>query len=176
MGAFDNIITSAMKTIFTDAIDALLESDALTVPCTVVYGETKWTECSNCLIDIMGQKSSNKYKAGGPRPFTSGICPYCHGRGRIPSNDTETIYLIPLWDYKDWVQWKGSAELSRYPEGYVQTMSAMSTITKIKKAKELLINTDLESYLHNRFSRSGEPTPCGFGSSAYIFTMWKLLS
>jgi hypothetical protein len=173
MGAFDNIVTAEMKTLYTDGIDALLQDDAMTVPCTLIMQDTSRTDCPNCVRDNVTGKSSNKYTPGGPRPFYTGICPYCHGAGIITSDDEEEIYLIALWDYKDWVNWKGSDERSRYPENYVQTMSKISTITKIKRAKELIVNTDLEEYAQNRFTRDGSPQPCGWGQDSYIFTMWK---
>jgi hypothetical protein len=40
--SFSNIITSDMKKLFSNAIRALLEDTALTVPCTLYYGITKY--------------------------------------------------------------------------------------------------------------------------------------
>ena len=173
MSAFTGIITSEMKTLFTDAIDALLEDSACTRPCKLIYGDTKWTDCHNCFYDAIGQKSTNKYKAGGPMAFYSGICPYCHGRGRIEDEQTEELYMMVLWDYSQWVGWNGSSARTRYPDGAVQTMCAIENITKIKKAQEILVATDIEKHVHHRFTRDGEPNICGFGNSSYLFTIWK---
>ncbi len=261
---FSGIITSDMKTIFNNAIDALLEDSACMVPCTVYYGDTNNTDCPNCLFNVVTGRSSGLWTfigyrvtgngdgddgspngiyedagelngqryyvrqdgafvlwwrsgaaewyiavasddfdsgfwwvagvgniestyapvtytgnpivtiTGGPIEFHGGTCPYCHGRGVIPNIQTETIYLMPIWDYRDWVNWSGTVEGSRYPEGFVQTMSKMAdTITQIKKAKEIIIDTDIEAYVHHRFTRYGEPNPCGFGDDRYIFTIWK---
>lgn len=162
-----------MKTLFTNAIDALLEDDACMVPCRLIFEGTKFTDCPNCILSVSTKVSSNKYQTGGPMPFNTGICPYCQNRGLIRDEQTETVYLLPIWDYKDWVGWKGSSEKSRYANGSVQTMSAMSTISNLKRAKEIIINTDIEKYTHHRFTIDGEPTPIGFGADSYIFTMWK---
>ena len=171
---FLGIITSEMKTLFTNAIDALLEDDACMVPCTLIFGDTRWTDCSNCVFDAARNRSSNKYQAGGPILFNHGVCPYCHGVGGFPlAANTETVYLMPLWDYKEWIDWQGSSEKSRSAAGLVQTISKMSTISNLKRAKEVIINTTIEKYTHHRFTRHGEPTPCGFGNDAYIFTMWS---
>ena len=171
---FSGIITSDMKTMFTNSIDALLEDTALVVPCKLIFGDTKWTDCINCNFSATTGRSSNVWTVGGPIEFHTGICPYCGGLGRTPTADTsETLYFSVIWDYKSWFNWNGSAEGSRSPEGLVQTMSAMSTITKIKKAKEIIINTDIDEFVTHRFTRDGEPNPCGFGNDAYIFTMWK---
>lgn len=163
-----------MKTLFTDAIDAIVASGSCAVPCTLIYGDTKVINCPNCYFDAVGRKSSNKYTPGGPIPFTVGICLYCHGAGTIPSGSpNETINLVPIWDYRDFVGWKGSNDLARYPDGVVQTMSKMSTITKLKRAKEIIINSDIDQYTHHRCTREGEPTPIGFGNDAYIITNWR---
>ena len=174
MSNFTGILTTEFKSLFTDAIDELISSTGFAKPCRLIYGETLWTTCPNCVYDAVNNRSSGVYKAGGTLAFYHGVCPFCKGKGRIESDNTETIYLVPLWDYKDWVGWK-SGDLTRSPVGYVQTISAMSTITKIKRAKEIVIDTDIEKYAHHKFTRDGEPTPIGFGTDAYIFTMWKAI-
>ena len=174
----DCIITSDMKTMYTNAIDALLENTALVVPFKLIFGDTKWTDCVNCHFSSTTGRSSNVWDPNSPVganfEFHTGICGYCGGLGRTPTADTfETLSFCVIWDYKSWINWNGSSEGSRSPEGFVQTMSAMSTITKIKKAKEIIINTDIDEFVTHRFTRDGEPNPCGFGASSYIFTMWK---
>ena len=173
---FTDIITSDMKSMFTNAIDALLEDDALTVTCKMVMKDMSKTDCQNCIFDAATGKSSNKYKPGGPRPFYTGVCPYCKSAGVITTDDEEEIDLIVLWDSKDWVGWKGSAEMSRFPEAYIQTMSKVSTVTKLKRASELIVNTDTEKYEHHRFTRAGAPNYCGLGADSYVFISWKLMS
>jgi len=173
MGAFENIITPEMKTLFTDAIDALLEDDACMVPCTLVYEGTKWEDCPNCIFSPTTGASSNQYQSGGPMPFYTGSCPYCGGRGRIEQEQTETIYLMPIWDYSSWIGWNASAANTRYPDGAVQTMSKLNTLAKIKKTNEIIIATDAQKYTEHRMTRDGEPNICGFGASSYIFTIWK---
>ena len=66
---FSGIIDSNFKTIFNNAISAILEDDALTVSCTLEYGITRYEDCVNCLYDPIGQKSSNRFQNGGPVPF-----------------------------------------------------------------------------------------------------------
>ncbi len=178
MSAFDNIITADMKTMFTEAINSLLGDEALVVPCRLVTVDTARIDCPNCIFDVSTGKSSNKYETNppGPRPFFTGICPYCKGAGVIRINDEEDINLIVLWDSKDWVGWKGSAEMSRFPEAFVQTMSKVDTVTKLKRASELIVNTDTEQYEHHRFTRNGAPKYCGLGADSYVFFTWKLLS
>ena len=56
MNNFSGIINSDFKSLFKDAISALLYDDALTVPCKIYYGVTKYQDCTNCVYDPIGQK------------------------------------------------------------------------------------------------------------------------
>lgn len=172
MSDFTGIITSEHKTLFTDMIDALLEDTALTVPCKLIYGNTKFTECDNCILDVLSKKSANIYRVGGPIPFTSGQpCPRCDSVGFIPVESfDEDVYMGVIWDYKKWI---GFDSRIRSPEGLVQTLTKITLLPKIKRAKEVIFNTDIEGYKHHRFIREGEPTPLGWGNDSYIITMWK---
>ena len=173
---FTGIISSAFKNHFYNAIDALLENTACTVPCQIVNGDTKFTDCPNCEYSPALGRSSNKYTTGGPIPFSFGICPYCKGVGRIPEESTETIYLALIWDYRDWINWTGVDARTLSEQGYVQSISILAdTYTKIKSAKSIIMNTSLENYKHHKFARFGEPNPIGLGDDRYIMTMWKAI-
>jgi aminopeptidase C len=78
-----------------------------------------------------------------------------------------------LWNYKDWVGWNGIPDQSMTPFGQCQTLSKMSTISNIKNAQEIILNTDIEKYVKHRFQRISEPNPIGFGADSYIVVMWK---
>lgn len=150
-------------------IDALIEG--CEIPCTLIKGVTLFTACPNCIFDPIGNKSANRYAAGGPMPFTVGQCPMCHGVGRIPDEQTSTINLVPLWDSKDWVG-VGDLKIGN-PNEFVQTLSKIETFDDLVEAKDIIIDTNITNYTRNIFTRKSEPQPCGFGASSYIFTMWK---
>lgn len=165
---FSGIITTAFKDIFTNAIDALLEDAALTVPCRLIYSGTKFTLCYNCLISPITGRSTNIYNGTGGVPFAQSTCPVCGGVGRLSIELTEDIYLAVIRNYKDWV----GGIIVDTPEAYVQTISVISTLDQIKRANQVILNTDITNYAKNLFIRYGEPMPVGF-SEEYIFTMWK---
>jgi len=168
---FSSIISPALKLLYTNMIDALLEDSALTLPCRFVYSGTKWTKCPNCNFNSQTNKSNNVYLVGGPIPFTKGICPYCSGEGKIPVEDTtETHNLAVIWDYKKFIP---IAEPIKVTEGSIQTICSMSLIAKFKKVKELIVDTNIEKYVRHRFMRDSEPNPAGFGSDDYIITLWR---
>lgn len=82
LNPFSGIITSGMKTMFSNALSSLLLNTACTTPCRIIYGSTKFTDCVNCIYDAIGQKSSNRYQDGGPIPFQLGtLCPVCWTAG-----------------------------------------------------------------------------------------------
>lgn len=171
---FSGIIRPELKVLFRNMINALLEDTALTVPCKVVYGGSKFEVCENCVYDPIGKKSANKYVAGGPMPFRNGsTCPVCQGTGGgvRETITTETIYLCVIFDHKKWLN--VSDEVLKSPESYAQTLCKNDYISKLVKAKEIVLNTDFEPRDRHTFQRVGDPKPVGFGSDDYIVTTWK---
>ena len=167
---FSGIISTEFKTLFTNAIDALLEDSALTRTCRFVYSGSKATKCPNCQFNSVTGKSNNIYISGGPIPFYHGICPFCNGEGLTRSETTTTFNLAILWDYRKWLP---VAQPIKSPEGVIQTICRFNLIDEIKKAKELIVDTNIEEYVRHRFIREGEPNPIGFGASDYILTFWR---
>jgi hypothetical protein len=169
--SFSNIINSNVKKLFNNAIGALLEDGALTVPCTLYFGVTKYEACSNCVYDPIGRKSSNRFLSGGPVPFRSGgVCPVCSGDGKKAVITTEDIYLAVIYDYKDFL---GIRTPVNVPEGIIQTISKKSTTPKLIRAKEIQPSTDLSNYSDARFERASEPQPIGLGNDEFVFCNWK---
>ena len=169
MSNFTNLISDDFKQLHVDMITETLRG--CSVPCQLIYGITKWSDCPNCTFNQSTGKSSGRYQAGGPIPFTFGVCPYCAGRGRIGEEQTENIDLCPIYDYRSWIKTISSAVKS--PEGFIQTMCVFENYEKILQAKEIIINTSIVDNVRSRFERHGEPEPCGFGNASFLVTMWK---
>lgn len=169
MSDFTGLITSTMKTTHVDMITEVLRG--CSVPCTLYFGDTKYTDCPNCIYDPINKRSSGRYQSGGPIVFSNGACPYCHGAGRIPQDDSENLSLCPIYDYRSWIPTISSNVQS--PEGYVQTMSVFSTRKLIVRAKEIIIDTTITSSVRTRMEKHGEPEICGLGGSDFVITMWK---
>jgi hypothetical protein len=169
---FSGLINSQLKSIFSNVMNAFLAEDGATVPCRLIYPETKLVICPNCEINPVTGKSSGVYKTGGPKPFTKGPCPVCQGLGKKAEEVDETVYLCVIWDYKKWLPMPFPIHT---PEGYVQTLSNLTLLPKIKRAKEIVLNSNIEEYVVHRFTRDGEPNPCGccVGDETFIVTMWK---
>jgi hypothetical protein len=168
---FSGIISQDLKDLFVNLIDSLLETTALTQPCRFIYGGTKFEQCPNCSFNASTGKSNNLYVPGGPISFSHGLCPVCNGAGRkeIPITEDD-IYMGIIYDHKKWLP-MGFTPTS--PNTSIQTISSITLMPKIKRAKEIIVNTDIETYVRQRYVIDGEPQPYGFGNDAYIATIWK---
>lgn len=165
------IITAELKALYNSYIDELFRQGALSLPCKLLYEGSKFTECSNCYIDPVSHKSSNKYKSGGPLVFADGqICPYCRGLGGLYAESSDTLYLLVLFDYKYWVNFNSKIHS---PDGLVQTISKLEDYPKIKSCNKIIIDTNIQNYTESYYQRNSEPEPAGFGNSSYFFTYWK---
>lgn len=173
MGQFDGIITQQLKTIFDDAISALLENTALTVPCTLIFENTKLNDCPNCVYDTLSRRSSNQYQTGGPIPFVNGqICPYCNGVGSLSFNSEEIVYLgiiKPVFFGMD----KLSLEDVNFVDGKIQSLCSVNLYAKLKNASVIIVDNNLLNLANNRYIRYRDPIPVGFGNNSFIITTWQ---
>lgn len=172
---FSGIITSDMKTLFTNMIDSLLEENALTLNCRLIYGGSAITVCPNCVYDPLSGKSSNRYKSGGPVNFPNGQpCPVCTGIGRISTDTDEELSLMVIYNSLDWIKMSGNSKTAQTGESFTLTFSKLSTYSQIKQAKEIIIDTAIETTVVNRYVRVGLPEIYGFGASSYVLTKWRI--
>lgn len=173
MNPFSGLINSDVKNLFNNAIDSLLENNALTVPCTVKYisANKEQNLCNNCFFDSISLLSSNRYNGTGPYPFVENtICPVCMGKGTLSSNTKEeTLYLAVIFDSKYFIN---NSKLIDIPAGSVQTLSNMDTINKIRNTNEIIFNSTINSYNDYTYQRASDPEPCGLGDHRYIITLW----
>ncbi len=170
---FTGVITTAFKTLFDNGIDAILENTALTVPCRMIYGGTRQTECPNCIVDTINHCSSNKYKAGGSTPFAEGsMCPVCNSQGFIPVTDTDTFNMAVLWNENRAKFINLGIKLDDNKK-YAQSWCEIAHHPKLIRAKEAVLHTTIEGYGKQLYTREGDPTPFTFGFKTYIVTLWS---
>ena len=141
--SFSGLITSDLKKLFNNAISSLLEDTALTVACTLYFGVTKYEDCSNCIYDPIGRKSSNRFQNGGSVPFRFGtICPICRGEGKKPVITTEDLNLAVIYDYKSFLNSRTPINI---PDGSIQTICKKEIMPKLLRAKEIQTSTDIKN-------------------------------
>jgi len=168
---FSDIINNEFKSIFNNAISALLEDGALTVTCTLEYGITKYENCANCLYDPIGQKSSNRFQNGGPVPFPFGsVCPLCNGNGKKPITSSEDVNLAVIFEPKQFLEITTPVNTA---DGYIQTLAKKDMTPKLQRAKEIIVSTDVSNFFSHRYQRVSEPLPIGLGNNEFVLCMWR---
>lgn len=172
MNNFNGIISKDFLHIFSNAIDALLEPNSLSVPCTLHYNNGSQSYCNNCIYDQITKTSANIYNGTGPISFTEyTICPVCMGLGLINSGvKEEVLHLAVIFDSKYFVN--VSNNMLNISDGTIQTLCAAQYIPKIRSATELTVNISKE-YTDHTYERIGDPNPMGLGNTNYIMTFWK---
>jgi hypothetical protein len=161
---------TALKKLFNNQINMILDNEGLTLPCLFVFDRSKNTQCPNCLFDNIGRKSANRYKSGGPISFGQGqICPVCVGVGQIFNEQKETINLAVVTDYSRFL----NVNQINIPSGHIQTYCSISNYVKIKTANYIIVDTNLNDELNNKFFRVADPQPIGLGTSDYLLTTWR---
>lgn len=172
-------LISKQKKLFTNMIDAVLADDGCTTECILIFDNLDCIYCQNCVFNSVNQSSAGKYNGTGPVPFGTGmICPVCAGVGKINVQDTqEEINLAVIFDSKKFYGFgkRIAEENVQLAKGFAQTMCRIELYNHIKKAKEAVLNSIMESYSHNRYKRAGEPEALGFGTPQYIVTTWQLI-
>ena len=114
---------SALQNIYDRQMDILLSSTGLTTKCQLNLGVSKREICPNCIYDPGLKKSSNRYKTGGPIPFSIGqMCPYCYGIGWSGEEKIEIVYLAIIADHKKWINPPTTIAI---PDNMIQTICKM---------------------------------------------------
>jgi hypothetical protein len=160
-------IPSELKNLYKDAVDALLTSELTSQECEVVY-PSKNEQCINCLPGPMGA-GTNVYRAGGPRAFTFGVCPYCQGKGFKSVESSELIRLRVFFTVdrsKQEVYAKlAGVNFERYE---AQVIGYMADLVKIKRATHIILVSKHAGNKRIKCKIVGEPNPWGFGKDLYF--------
>lgn len=165
---FSGIITADHKRLYSNMIKATIELLGLSVPCRVYFAPTKGTQCPNCKKNPITGKSAGIYLAGGPIAFNNGnVCPYCQGEGIKQEIPTDDLVLAVIYEPKNFIKVGGLQK----KDGGIQTISLITTLPVINRAKEVIVNTNVEDYIKNRYIKDGEPVLLGEGLSDESFVV-----
>lgn len=153
-------IPSELLTSYNEAVDALLSSDMTSYNCLVHYPPIK-SACVNCDSGPFGNGSV--YRAGGPNPFSFGVCPVCQGAGFKNTEVTESLRLRVYLAAK---KFKETPEKVDNSIGYV--IGFLNDLDKIKRANFIEIIAENTNHHMLRFRLSGSILPWGFGKTRYF--------
>lgn len=167
---FSGLVNSTLKETYHNMIDSLLEDDAATVSCRLIYQGGKFEDCPDCTSPHpIGNLGGNPYFGGNTGIFpTTSNCVTCNGSQKIPVETTEDIKMIVIMDFRRFVYFG-----AQHPAAMAQTFSDISLLPKLKNCSSIILNTENESYNRYRFVRDGEPEPVGLGNPKHIYTFWK---
>ena len=159
-----------LQNIYNKQMDLLLSNTGLTTKCLLNYGVTKKEICPNCIYDPSLKKSSNKYKNGGPIPFTLGqLCPYCYGVGWSGEEKTETIYLAIIADNKKWINVPHNVAIA---DNMIQTICSNIYYDSLKQCKDMTVIYN-QNGNNPKYTLYADPTYAGLGDNQYILCMWQ---
>ncbi len=160
-----NIPASLFETYF-ETVD-YFNNEAFGVSCTLYYPTIK-TICPNCIYNQQTKTSTNRYKAGGPVPFSDTICPYCFGEGIVETtSETESIKMRVYFDKKSWIKQPGAVELT-LPNGSCQAYGFLVDLPKLKRAYKVGIHEETAGLDQFSFKLAGEPFLHGFKKNKYF--------
>lgn len=163
-----------LKSVYSNHINLLLDSDGLTTPCVLNYGVSKKLLCPNCIFDPNLKKSANKYKTGGPINFSNNnICPYCNGIGYYGETVNESVDLAVIWEYNKFMNFPKGVNL---PDGLVQTISSVQLLPDFRKCKSMSVTYPSSNNKTHEFKLYGEPNPVGLGDNLYVVTTWQKIN
>lgn len=162
-------LSDDVKKIAQDAIDDLI--DQLGKDCLLVYPPLP-SACVNCVIDPIGNKSSNHWTRGGPMPFPNGsICPLCDGRGYHFSEITTPIKLLISNSPSDWFV-KIPANI-HHPAGTIQTKGYIKDLANVLQSRKLIMQISLEPMIRYTYELGGEPIDQGnIVQNRYWVAVW----
>jgi hypothetical protein len=144
---------TSMQNILKRGYDSLI--NVLGTPC-VIYYPPIWEPCSNCLADVIGNKSSNRYKHGGPVPFQVGsICPACSGNGKRAKETTESSKFLTAYDPKKFFYPVPTLDV-RQPYAVIQLEGFLTDLPKLRRAEYVIIHADIKGVAEGRYRLSSE--------------------
>lgn len=169
-------LTPAIKQIASDAIDTLILQ--LGKPCRLIYPPAQ-IPCGNCIFDVIGKKSSNRWRTGGPSFFPPNtICPVCNGVGTRATENSETITMLLDFDIKNWLlpgQFGLDTELLlRVPNGMCRSKGFLTDMPKVMRATDAILATNDEAFLRLKYQLVGEPLDTSnIVQGRYFYAYWR---
>ena len=165
-------IPSTVIDIFEREVDALIRD--LGKKIKLIYKPTI-IDCSNCIFDLIGRKSANRFQSGGPQPFSDGArCPYCRGTGKTEQENSEIIIGL--------VDWKSRTNSTDYQDFGISIQSSNAIVSiktlatdaiKIQRATEAIVDYAISDIIKLRCRKLRDPMITGLKNSRYAVSFWQ---
>jgi hypothetical protein len=169
MGVYVKLPT-AVKNFIEQSLTDMIGTDVFGNEC-ILQMPPQPTECSNCVADSIGMKSSNIYIHGGPMPFENGqICPMCHGEYIIQSQITQTIIMTVEYKFENFLDIM--KKLVRYPQNTIQTRGFTADSPSVRNCISMEHKAAL-NIVHYQYKLLGEPILAGKLSDKFFYAVWE---
>lgn len=163
-------ISADLIKIYQDRIDSLINQLGKNV---FLIFDPIIEPCTNCTFDVVGNRSTGIYKAGGPTPFPRGQkCPYCKGKGFLERENVKCLKALIKWAPKEFSNYQISVQKN---EGVVRLKTFLTDAPDIIKAKEAIIDHDIEKTFKLRVRLIKGPTPVGLREDRYCVSYFQLV-
>ena len=159
----DNVIQ-----IFQDGIDTLIAELGKNIE--LIY-DPSIIDCPHCIIDPIGNKPSNRFRPGNPIHYPDGRrCPYCNGVGKTEEKNSEILKVLIQLRPRDYRRFGISVQ---DPSALVRTKGFMTDIIKIQRAKEAIMDVQVNDILKIKCRKLRDPIPTGLRESRYAICFWE---
>lgn len=146
---------------YYDVIDSTFTIFGVT--CQLVYVETV-EEISNTYNNIPDNRSINAHRRSQDQ----------YARENKVFKEVEKLEDIKLkvyWDSKSWVKVGGNIVI---PDNSIQTIFFATDLSKINRAKEIIVHKGIKDLQEMRFKKFGEPFPMGLRQNRYFGCFWSM--
>ncbi len=163
-------ISSELIGIYQSRIDALINQLGKNV--LLEFDPIK-EPCSNCIFDIVGNRSIGIYKIGGPIPFIRGNkCPYCKGIGFLEQKVAQCIKCLIKWNPREIKNY--GISVSKY-NNVVRLKAFLTDLDSLLRAKTAIIDYDIQNIFKQRVKLIKGPIPVGLREDRYCVSFWELI-
>lgn len=163
-------IKDSLIRIYQSRIDALINQLGKNI--YLIFDPIK-TDCPNCYLDIIRNRSTGVYKAGGPIPFDRGVqCPYCKAKGVTEVSVNKCIKCLIKWNPKDSENFGISVSQTK---GIVRLKTYLTEIDDLRRAKFAIVNHDIANIINLKTRLIKGPIPVGLREDRYCISFWELI-
>jgi hypothetical protein len=163
-------IPNELVTIYQENIDALVNQLGKNI---LIEFDPIITDCPNCEIDNIRQRSRGIYKIGGPVPFSRGQqCPYCKGNGQLTETPQKCIKALIKWNPKELDDYGISVADDK---AKVRVKTFLTDFDDLVRARTIIVDYDQRSVTHLRARRIGGINPIGLREDRYCISYWELI-
>jgi len=163
-------VPSSIIDIYQNRVDTLLNK----------VGKNVWlqfdpniSQCPNCDFDPIRNRSSGRYKVGGPSPFIFGRkCPYCKGRGVLEEEVGLCIKCLISWNPSEISKFGISVQKD---SEIVKIKTLIDNAANIKRARMAIIDRQVVDTVKYQAKLIKGPYPLGLREDRYCISFWRTI-